>query len=314
VNLTLQLTTLQAVDRGVGAAGTAAGDGDTLEIVTDRESRRLSFGSVAADYDRYRPAPPPQALDWLIPPDATAVLDLAAGTGAVTRLLIGRAARVVAVEPDERMRAVLAARCPEAEVLEGRGEDIPLTDASVDAVVIASAWHWLDPERAVPEIARVLRPGGNLGVIRVSWDSRVPWVAEFNTLMREARGADRGPGAPTADKPATEAPTANTPTADGSTADGSRKDRRRRREVAFPPGSPMSPVEEHTVEYALPMTKDDLFGLIGTYSGVITLDPAKRADLSQRARDFLDRQPWEQTDLPMICRCLRSTRLPGPTS
>ena len=161
--------------------------------MTDRESRRLSFGSVAGDYDRYRPAPPPQALDWLIPPDASAVLDLAAGTGAVTRLLIGRAARVVAVEPDERMRAVLAARCPEAEVLEGRGEDIPLPDASVDAVVIASAWHWLDPERAVPEIARVLRPGGALGVIWVSRDSRVDWVAEFNGLMREAREADRAP-------------------------------------------------------------------------------------------------------------------------
>ena len=154
--------------------------------MTDRETRRLSFGSVAADYDRYRPAPPPRALDWLIPPDATAVLDLAAGTGAVTRLLIGRAARVVAVEPDERMRSVLAARCPEAEVLEGRGEDIPLPDASVDAVVIASAWHWLDPERAVPEIARVLRPGGALGVIWVSRDSRVDWVAEFNAP--DARG------------------------------------------------------------------------------------------------------------------------------
>ena len=272
--------------------------------MTDRESRRLSFGSVAADYDRYRPAPPPQALDWLIPPDATAVLDLAAGTGAVTRLLVGRAARVVAVEPDERMRAVLAARCPEAEVLEGRGEDIPLADASVDAVVIASAWHWLDPERAVPEITRVLRPGGYLGVIWVSRDSRVGWVAEFNALMREAREADRAPDAPATGAPAT----------GGSTADGSRKDRRRRREVTFPPGSPMSSVEDHTVGYTLPMTKDDLFGLLGTYSGVITLDQAKRADLSQRARDFLDRQPWEQTDLPMICRCLRATRLPGPTS
>ena len=181
------------------------GDGDTLEVVTDRESRRLSFGSVAADYDRYRPAPPPQALDWLIPPDATAVLDLAAGTGAVTRLLIGRAARVVAVEPDERMRAVLAARCPEAEVLEGRGEDIPLPDASVDAVVIASAWHWLDPDRAVPEITRVLRPGGNLGVIWVSRDSRVGWVAEFNALMREAREADRAPDRPSTDTSADDA-------------------------------------------------------------------------------------------------------------
>jgi SAM-dependent methyltransferase len=143
--------------------------------VADREARRLSFGSVADDYDRYRPAPPPEALDWLVPPGARAVLDLAAGTGLVTRGLIGRAERVVAVEPDARMRAVLAARCPQAEVLDGRGEDIPLPDASVDAVVISAAWHWLDPARAVPEITRVLRTGGTLGVMWTSRDDRVPW-------------------------------------------------------------------------------------------------------------------------------------------
>jgi SAM-dependent methyltransferase len=253
--------------------------------VTDRETRRLSFGSVATDYDRYRPSPPPQVLDWLIPPDAQAVLDLAAGTGAVTRELVGRAARVIAVEPDERMRAVLAARCPEAEVLAGRGEDIPLPDASVDAIVISSAWHWLNPDRAVPEITRVLRVGGVLGVMWTSRDMRVPWVAEFNQLARESRDADRRP--------------------DGAQAGG-----RRRREVTFPPGTPLSAVEEHTVEYSLPMTKDELVGLLGTYSGVITLDPERRADFSRRVRAFLDGQPWDRTDLPLVCRCLRSTRLP----
>ena len=262
--------------------------------MTDRDTRRLSFGSVAADYDRYRPPPPPQALDWLIPPGATSVLDLAAGTGAVTRLLIGRAERVFAVEPDERMRAVLAARCPEAVALAGRGEDIPLPDASVDAVVISSAWHWLDPELAVPEIARVLRPGGALGVIWVSRDTRVDWVAEFNALLRAAREADAAP-----DRAADGAP------------DGARSAGRRRREVRFPPGSPLAPAQEAAIEYSLPMTKDDLFGLLGTYSGVITLDRDRRAEFSQRARDFLDQQPWDQIDLPMICRCLRSTRLPG---
>jgi SAM-dependent methyltransferase len=266
--------------------------------MTDRETRRLSFGSVAADYDRYRPSPPPQALDWLIPSGATAVLDLAAGTGAVTRELVGRAARIVAVEPDERMRAVLVARCPEAEVLAGRGEDIPLPAASVDAVVISSAWHWLDPDLAVPEITRVLRLGGTLGVIWVSRDTKVPWVAEFNSLMREAREADRARDS-AADGNGDQAP------------DGLPSQRRPRREVRFPPGTLLSPPEEHTVEYTLPMTKDELFGLLGTYSGVITLDAGQRADFSRRAWDFLDRQPWDQVDLPMICRCLRSTRLTG---
>ena len=249
--------------------------------MADRETRRLSFGSVAADYDRYRPSPPPEALDWLIPSDAEAVLDLAAGTGAVTRELIGRAARIIAVEPDERMRAVLTARCPQAEVLAGRGEDIPLPHASVDAVVISAAWHWLDPERAVPEIARVLRVGGTLGVIWNSRDARVPWVAEFNALRHDPHEADRTSG------------------------------HGRRHEVRFPPGTPFTPPETFTVNYTLPMTKDKLFGLLGTYSGVITLDPERRAGFAGRVSAFLDRQPWDQVDLPMICRCLRSTRLPG---
>ena len=87
--------------------------------MTDRETRRLSFGSVATDYDRYRPSPPPQALDWLIPPGAHAVLDLAAGTGAVTRELVGRAARVIAVEPDERTDLPLICRCLRSRRLAG---------------------------------------------------------------------------------------------------------------------------------------------------------------------------------------------------
>jgi SAM-dependent methyltransferase len=262
--------------------------------VADRETRRTSFGSVAADYDRYRPSPPPQALDWLIPPDARAVLDLAAGTGAVTRELIGRVPRVIAVEPDERMRAVLSAKCPGAEVLAGRGEDIPLPGASVDAVVISAAWHWLDPEQAVPEIARVLRVGGRLGVMWIGRDERVPWVAEFNRPARQVRQAAR---------PREERDD------DAHGPAGSRA--RRRRDVTFPPGTPLSQVEERDVEFSLPRTKEELVGLFGTYSGVITLEADQRAELTRQVRAFLDRQPWDQVDLPMICRCLRSTRLPG---
>jgi SAM-dependent methyltransferase len=262
--------------------------------VTDRETRRLSFGSVAEDYDRYRPPPPSPALDWLIPPAAEAILDLAAGTGVVTRELIGRGRRVVAVEPDERMRAVLTARCPRAEVLAGRGEDIPLPDASVDAVVISAAWHWLDPALAVPEIARVLRPGGRLGVIWMARDDRVPWVAEFNAFARESREADRPEGQP-----------------ETALSDVGLGERRRRRQVEFPPGAPLTPPEERLVEFSVPMTKDELAGLLGTYSGIITLDADRRAGFSQRVRSFLDRQPWDEADVPLICRCLRSTRLTG---
>jgi SAM-dependent methyltransferase len=268
--------------------------------MTDRETRRLSFGSIAADYDRYRPGPPPQALNWLIPAGARSVLDLAAGTGAVTRQLAGRARRIIAVEPDERMRAVLSARCPDAEVLAGRGEDIPLPDASVDAVVISAAWHWLDPERAVPEITRVLRPGGMLGVMWVSRDVRVPWVAEFNQLARESREADGQPDSQPGGR-AGGAP---------GVSSGAGRGGRRRRQVTFPPGTPMSAAEDLTVEYALAMTKDDLAGLLGTYSGVITLGPQARAAFARRVRAWLDRQPWERIDLPLICRCLRSRRLP----
>jgi len=248
---------------------------------------------VADAYDRYRPGPPAQALDWLIPPGAQAVLDLAAGTGAVTRELVGRVPRVIAVEPDERMRAVLSARCPDAEILAGRGEDIPLPGASVDAVVISAAWHWLDPDEAVPEIARVLRVGGRLGVIWTTRDERVPWVAEFNRLAHQAREAARGREA----RDDTQWPAGS--------------GRRGRRDVTFPPGVPLSPVEERVVEFSLPRTKDELLGLIGTYSGVITLAPAPRADLTRQVSAFLDRQPWDRVDLPMICRCLRSTRLLG---
>jgi hypothetical protein len=70
-------------------------------------------------------------------------------------------------------------------------------------------------------------------------------------------------------------------------------------------------VAQHTVEYSLPVTKDDLLGMLGTYSGVITLEPGLRDGLIRRVQDWLGRQPWEQADLPLICRCLRSSRLPG---
>jgi SAM-dependent methyltransferase len=146
------------------------------------------FGSGADDYERGRPGYPADAVDWLagrlgIGPGRR-VLDLAAGTGKLTRMLADTGAEVVAVEPVAEMRAKLADTAPGVEAKEGAAESIPLPDASVDAVTVAQAFHWFDPPDALAEIARVLRPGGGLGIIFNERDARVPWVAELSRLIR----------------------------------------------------------------------------------------------------------------------------------
>src|ERR1022692_2331724 len=94
--------------------------------VASRAERSMSFGAIAGDYDRLRPSPPDAAVDWLLPAHCRVAVDLAAGTGLLTRVLAGKVPQVVAVEPDRRMRAVLLARSPDVRVVEGRGEAIPL--------------------------------------------------------------------------------------------------------------------------------------------------------------------------------------------
>ncbi len=119
------------------------------------------------------------------------MLELGAGTGKLTRLLVSTFGRVVAVEPAEAMRRLLAAFCPEAEVLVGSGEDIPLADASVDAVFAAEAFHWFDGERALAEIARVLRPRGALVVMwNLPAGPTEPSIAAVEHLLEE-RGPSR---------------------------------------------------------------------------------------------------------------------------
>jgi SAM-dependent methyltransferase len=124
-----------------------------------------SFDLVADEYERTRPSYQPEVLDALPLAADADVLDLGAGTGKLTRVLVRRYAHVVAVEPLEGMRAILERVVPEAEALPGSAERIPLDDASVDAVFAAQAFHWFDHDRALPEIARVLRRGGVLALV-----------------------------------------------------------------------------------------------------------------------------------------------------
>lgn len=148
------------------------------------ENRRQSFGAVASDYDRYRPGYPPAFMERLlggngIGPGST-VLDLGAGTGQLTRTLLRLGYEVIAVEPDDRMRAVLAARHPAVRALAGSAENIPLADSTVDAVFGGQMWHWVDPARAVPELGRVMRSGGRLNVLWSMRDDRVPWIRRLS--------------------------------------------------------------------------------------------------------------------------------------
>lgn len=116
----------------------------------------------AEEYERGRPGWPTEAVRVAGLPSTASVLDLGAGTGKLTRLLVQEFERVVAVEPAEPMRRILLERCPEVEAFSGTGQAIPLADASVDAVFSAQAFHWFDEAAALAEIARVLRPGGSL--------------------------------------------------------------------------------------------------------------------------------------------------------
>jgi SAM-dependent methyltransferase len=124
-----------------------------------------SFERTAEAYERGRPGYAEAALDALDLPADAIVVDLAAGTGKLTRQLVGRFARVIAVEPLDGKRVVLERVVPEAEALKGSADAIPLEDASVDAVFVGEAFHWFGNDAAVGEIARVLRPGGVLAIL-----------------------------------------------------------------------------------------------------------------------------------------------------
>ena len=129
----------------------------------------VGFASAAEVYERARPSYPAEAVEWLVErtglgPGRT-VLDVGAGTGKLTRLLVPSGARVVAVEPIPEMRALIEG----AETVDGTAESLPFADGSADVVTVAQAFHWFDLDRALPELHRVLRPGGRLALV---WNMR----------------------------------------------------------------------------------------------------------------------------------------------
>jgi len=245
----------------------------------------MSFGSIAEDYDGLRPQAPQEAVDWLVPSGCEIAVDVGAGTGLFTRRLIGRAGQVIAVEPDERMRDVLAARSPDVRALEGRGESIPLPDASADAVFVSSAWHWMDRELTVPEIGRVLRNGGRLGLIWTSRDREVDWVRDLDRLPR------------------------------GDSVDAQLADRfRQRLYFDLPEPQIFDNIEREIFRFERTMTLDDVVAMLGTYSRAIIASADDRGQALTDARAALqERFPGvDAIDIPMRAWCWRADRMARP--
>jgi SAM-dependent methyltransferase len=238
-----------------------------------RRAQATSFGSAAAAYERGRPPYPERAIDWLVPPGAARVVDLGAGTGKLCRQLARRGLEVIAVEPSAGMREQLRRTVPGAAVTAGAGERIPLAGRSVDAVLAAQSWHWVDPALAVPEVARVLVPGGRLGVLWNLRDERTDWVAELSALMHVREAPDLG-----------------------------------MHEPDF--GPPFGPVERLDVEWVFELDRGALTDYVASRSYVITLPEAERAALLADVRCLLGTHPAlagvERISMPQITRCTRA--------
>jgi ubiquinone/menaquinone biosynthesis C-methylase UbiE len=161
--------------------------------VSERERYARSFGSVAELYEANRPEYADAAVDWVaerLP--LRDVLDLAAGTGKLTRQLVARGANVVAVEPDPEMRAVFARVLPELPILDGRGEAIPLADDAVDVVAVGQALHWFEREAAFAEMRRVTRPGGGFAFFWNRWSDDDPILSQIDALLEAHRPPHTG--------------------------------------------------------------------------------------------------------------------------
>jgi SAM-dependent methyltransferase len=295
----------------VSADATRSADATGSLADPELARRASSFGAAAAAYAEHRPGYPRAAIEWALEPvisrrrspaggsgpsgsstaDPIRILDLGAGTGKLTAQLAalefaGQPISVVAVEPDPKMLAEFRAQLPGLTVMAGRAESIPLPDASVDAVLAGQAAHWFDLDRAMPEMARVLAPGGVLAGLWNAEDDRVDWVAGLHVASSRKpissftafaeRAAEEGPSA--------------------WLAAG--------REFFSPP-------EDAQFEHSYIRTADSLIETMRTHSMFLVMEPAEREAVLARVRAYLATTPRTaagEFSVPICTFALRTVR------
>lgn len=226
--------------------------------MVDRDEMSTSFGRQASTYEAGRPEYPVEAVAWMLELGAAAprIADVGAGTGKLTRAIVAHTAdsgaETVAIDPDPDMLAVLRGAVRGIPTFVGTAENLPLPDASVDAVLLGQAWHWVDPVAGCAEIARVLRPGGVLGLVWNLRDESVPWIARLTDIMHgsnaELMMQNGGP---------TIAP-------------------------------PFGPVESRSWSWTRRMTRESLFDMARSRSYVITAAPEDRARIEAGLAELFD--------------------------
>jgi SAM-dependent methyltransferase len=242
----------------------------TLGGVSDTDAAR-SFGAVAQCYDRHRPGYAPAAVAWALGEHPVRVADLGAGTGILSRLLRRLGHEVIAIEPDEQMRARLVEVSPEVTTVAGRGEAIPLGDGSVDAVVAGQAYHWFKGDRAHAEVARVLRPGGVFAALWNDADSRTLWTVQFVEII--------------------DGPQESRPVSDF--------------------GSAFGPVASAEFAHDVWLTADDLVALATTRSPYLVGTPAAREELLAAVRGLIAEHGLDRAGrfaMPHLTRVHRAHR------
>jgi SAM-dependent methyltransferase len=219
------------------------------------DKRGLTFGSVAEQYDEFRPGPPPIAAELFGDLAGREVLEVGAGTGKWTRFLVDLGAVVTVVEPDDDMRAVLVRRSPDVRAIQGTAENLPVDESAFDTVLVSSAWHWFEQPDATNEMARVLRDGGHLAVLWNGFSRDVPWIASLADLRERVNDEGKRPRGWSAE---------------------------------FPVDSPFE-IDRHVeINWEWTRTVDEMISLFGTYSGAIIQSDDERDTMRAELRRRLE--------------------------